>query len=322
MDLEAATKRPYTSRWKPAIDFEPVLTERRLEALKLLTRYTYLSSPYFTAFLGGDKRSWQEALQYLTGAGYLERPTQQRQHYNANYRPLVYALAQRGVNALQERGLECEKPRSHKNFAHELMTSELMASLELGAREQAGNGVRLITWPDILNSENLPDTTRRSSKPLHIPLTVLRDGQRIATSIAADGTPFGIQRIDDGKPGYRFCPGIEADCATEPIDLYDLGRSSIVKKFKFYQIIFDEQIHRTHFGFPNFFVPFITTNKVRMRSMMEALKRITSGKGSRIFLFKTAPAFTSFEKPLPPSGHMLTEDWQRVGHPPFNFLSS
>ena len=41
-----------------------------------------------------------------------------------------------------------------------------------------------------------------------------------------------------------------------------------------------------------------------------------------MILFKTYPALTSFEKPWPPSGHMLTEDWQRVGHPPFNFLSS
>jgi hypothetical protein len=56
--------------------------------------------------------------------------------------------------------------------------------------------------------------------------------------------------------------------------------------------------------------------------MMDVLSRITGGSGSMIVLFKTFPAFTSFEKPPPPSGRMLTEDWQRVGHPPFNFLSS
>ena len=49
---------------------------------------------------------------------------------------------------------------------------------------------------------------------------------------------------------------------------------------------------------------------------------MTRGAGSKTILFKTFPALTSFEKPRPPSGHMLTEDWQRVGHPPFNFLSS
>ena len=56
--------------------------------------------------------------------------------------------------------------------------------------------------------------------------------------------------------------------------------------------------------------------------MMKLLERITGGAGSKVMLFKTFPRFTSFKKPLPPSGHMLTEDWQRVGYPPFNFLTS
>ena len=30
----------------------------------------------------------------------------------------------------------------------------------------------------------------------------------------------------------------------------------------------------------------------------------------------------NWTKPPPPSGRMLTEDWQRVGYPPFNFLTS
>ena len=54
-----------------------------------------------------------------------------------------------------------------------------------------------------------------------------------------------------------------------------------------------------------------------MQSMMKVLQRITDGKGSKIFLFKTFPAFTSFEKPPGSTGHMLTEPWQRVGYPDF-----
>lgn len=47
-----------------------------------------------------------------------------------------------------------------------------------------------------------------------------------------------------------------------------------------YEAIYAEQIHRSHFGFPSFYVPVITTNKVRLQSMMEVLKRLTDGKGS------------------------------------------
>jgi len=319
MAAAAETKRPYTSRWKPKGDHEPRLSERDIALFKLLTRYTYLPSDYIIALLRGDKRAWQHRLKHLTGSDYLARPKQQRQHFHANYRPLVYALGERGFNALGERGAECERPRARGNFAHELMTNEVMASFELGARD---SGVRVISWADILQSQSLPESTRRSPKPFHIPITITLDGQPIDTHIAADGAPFGIERVVDDRRVYFLCPGIEADCGTEPIDASDFARSSIYKKFVLYLAVEVQGAYRSHFGFPSFYVPMITTNETRARSMMDVLSRITGGTGSKIFLFKTFPAFTSFEKPGPPSGRMVTDDWQRVGYPPFNFLSS
>jgi hypothetical protein len=56
-----------------------------------------------------------------------------------------------------------------------------------------------------------------------------------------------------------------------------------------------------------------------MRSMMDLLDHLTDGEGSRVFLFKTFPAFASSAKPPAPSGHMLTEPWSRVGYPALNF---
>jgi hypothetical protein len=52
-----------------------------------------------------------------------------------------------------------------------------------------------------------------------------------------------------------------------------------------------------------------------MEHMMELLKKITDGQGHPSFLLKTFPPLTSFEKPPPPSGQMLTEPWLRVGSP-------
>ena len=196
------------------------------------------------------------------------------------------------------------------------MTCQVMASFELGARE---SGTRLIGWDDILNSKNLPKETRRSPKPYAIPISAIVDGRPIDMRIAADGTPFGVERVTDGRRYYFFCPGVEADCGTEPVDTSDFVRSSIYKKLALYLAIEGQGVHRTHFGFPNFYVPFITTNPTRLTSMMKVLERITGGVGSKIILFKTFSVFTSYEIPTPPSGHMLTEDWQRVGHPPFNF---
>ena len=69
----------------------------------------------------------------------------------------------------------------------------------------------------------------------------------------------------DGTRSYLFFPGIEADCGTEPIDASDFDRSSIAKKFAAYIAIAEQRMHRSHFGFPNFFVPFITTTEARLR---------------------------------------------------------
>jgi len=148
------------------------------------------------------------------------------------------------------------------------------------------------------------------------------DGAPISTHVIADGAPFGIVRSADGQTAYFFCPGVEADCGTEPIDASDFQRSSLFKKFILYLEVDAQGIHRSHFGFPNLYVPIVTTNTARLSSMMWLLERITGGAGSKSILFKTFPGFTSPGRPPALSGQMLTEDWQRVGHSPFNFLTS
>ena len=73
----------------------------------------------------------------------------------------------------------------------------------------------------------------------------------------ADARPFGLERDHRRPRSYLFFPGIEADCGTEPLDASDFERSSIAKKFAAYIAIAEQGIYRSHFGFPNFFVPLI-----------------------------------------------------------------
>jgi hypothetical protein len=200
----------------------------------------------------------------------------------------------------------------HRNFAHELMVAQIMASIELGTKEKTH--VRLISWPEILASANTPEATRQSQAPASIPVAFSIRGEQHAVNLTADAQPFGLERVIDGKRSYLFFPGIEVDCGTEPLDASDVDRSSIAKKFAAYTAVADQSIYRSHFGFPNFFVPIITSANTRMQSMMRLLEKITDGRGSKMFLFKTFPAFTSFDKPPKPGGHMLTEPWHRVGH--------
>ena len=322
---EAAGKQTRNSRWTrdpvvgPAgdpITVDP--TERDIEIFKLLTRFRYLPADYIHAFVGGNEKALSYRLNLLSRKPnlYLCRPLQQRHSYNANYRHLIYELDERGYRALSERGVSFPPKTYIRNFNHELMVAQITASIELGSLQHPN--VRIITWSEILTSECTPRATRVSATPAAIRVTYsLRD--KIQTSeIVADGQPFGLERLIDGKRSYLFFPGIEADCGTEPIDTSDAERSSILKKFTAYAAIVEQGIHRSHFGFPNFFVPFITTTATRLGSMMVLLDRLTSGRGSKMFLFKTFPSSPSSEKLPAPSGHMLTEPWQRVGYPPLH----
>jgi hypothetical protein len=316
-------KQNRNSRWTrdPVIDHAGAPravypTDRDIEIFKLLVRYRYLPSDTIHAFVGGNAKALLHRLNLLSRKPnlYLFRPLQQRQNAIANYRPLIYQLDERGSHFLQDRDLPFLSKSQHHNFAHELMVAQITASIELGTR--ANRDIRLISWPDILAHERTPLVTRQSSTPTAIRVAYTLRGEQRYDDVYADAQPFGLERHIDGKASYLFFPGIEADCATEPIDASDTARSSIAKKFAAYLAIAEQGLHRSHFGFPNFFVPFITTTAARQQSMMELLDRMTAGRGSKIILFKTFPSFTSTERSPHVGGHMLTEPWHRVGHPP------
>jgi hypothetical protein len=308
------SREPVIGRDGAAVAVYP--TERDIEVFKLLVRFRYLPTDYIHAFVGGSLKALSHRLNLLSRKPnlYLARPHQQRQCADANYRRLIYQLDERGSRALRERGLSF-LPKSYQgNYNHELMVAQITASIELGASQS--HNIRLITWPEILASENTPKATQESATPASIRASYSLRGETLTSDIIADARPFGLERVIDGKRSYLFFPGIEADCGTEPIDAGDPGRSSIAKKFAAYLAVVEQGVHRSHFGFPNFFVPFITTSNARMHSMMELLDRVTAGRGSKILLFKSFPSFTAAVRPLAPTGHMLTEPWQRVGFPP------
>jgi hypothetical protein len=320
--MDAIDEKPLrNSRWSrdPIVGRDGVaaavrLTGRDIAILKLLARFRYLPADYIHAFIDGNEKALSHRLNLLSRRPnvYIARPHQQRQNADANCRPLIYELDERACRLLREHGFSLFPKRHHRNFAHELMVSQITASIELGVRDDSN--VRLITWAEILASDKTPRTTREAASPASISVSYALRSDRRTETITADASPFGLERMIEGKRSYLFFPGIEADCGTEPVDAGDPGRSSIAKKFAAYAAIAEQGIYRSHFGFPNFFVPFITTSSARLASMMQLLNRQTGGRGSKIFLFKTFPSFTSPEPPAP-SGHMLTEPWQRVGFP-------
>jgi hypothetical protein len=322
MDALAPQKMSRNSRWSrdPVLDAGRAavarITGRDIEIFKLLARYRYLAVDDIQALVGGELKPIVHRLNLLSRKPnlFVNRPHQQRQSADANYRRLIYELDERGSRVLQQLGFPFLPKSYHRNFVHELMVCRITASIELGVRADAS--MRLITWQEILASEKTPIETQRAERPAYIPISFSANGEDHRTEVCADGAPFGLEMNRVGRRSYFFFPGIEADCGTEPITTSDFDRTSISKKFSAYLAIGEQGVHRAHFGFPNLFVPFITTTRVRMESMMALLNRLTGGHGAKMFLFKTFPSFTSFEKPPAATGHMLTQSWQRVGHSP------
>jgi Replication-relaxation len=294
-------------------------TERDIDIFHLLARFRYLPADYIHAFVGGNPKALTRRLNLLCRQPnlYLARPLQQRQNAWANQRPLIYELDERGSRVLRERGLSFLPKSYHRNFAHELMIAQITASLELGTR--AASHIRLISWAEILAHDATPQAARESDSPASIPVSFVYDGKSHSLRLTADARPFGIERIIDGQRTYLFFPGIEADCGSEPIAASDLDRSSMTRKLRAYIAVAEQGIFRSHFGFPNFFAPIITTASARMNSIMQLLLKLTGGRGSKMFLFKTFPSFTSPERPKP-GGQMLCEPWQRAGFEPFSLI--
>ena len=170
MDAETYTLRR-NSRWTrdPVVDEgEAVVaypTERDIEIFKLLARYRYLPSDYIHAFIGGNAKALTRRLNLLSRKPnlYLARPHQQRESASANHRPLIYELDERGLRVLRERGAAPPPKSYHRNFAHELMVSEITASIELGTR-QCGH-VRLIPWQEILSKRAYAPLDPRIREP-------------------------------------------------------------------------------------------------------------------------------------------------------------
>jgi hypothetical protein len=312
------SRDPVTDRGGGVVAVYP--TDRDVEIFKLLAHFRYLPADYIRAFVGGNEKALSHRLNLLCRKPnlYLARPAQQRQRADANYRPLIYELDEKGIRVLRDRGLSVPVKSQRRNFVHELMIAQITASIELGTREIPT--VRLIALNEILARESTSAALRDAAIPSAISVSYSFRGQTRSEQIIADAQPFGLERTIDGKRSYLFFPGVEADCGTEPIDAADADRASIARKFYAYLALVEQGLHRSHFGFPNFFVPFVTTSNARMESMMELLDRLTDCRGSKLLLFKSLPGFASAERPPAASGHILTEPWQRVGLPPLSLL--
>ncbi len=303
------------------------LTNRDIELFTLLNRYRYLRSNFLYSFLGGNSETrFKERLGHLYHDGrYINRPTQQWQFANCRNMPLIYELDAKGEQFLRQQGLiQSDSPLLNKGragacrqFAHELMICDCIASIELGVRENPN--LRFISWQEIIAKAS--ESTRNLHNPFELSVSILhtfsnsKGTQRADIKIVPDAL-FGLEYTAYGQKSYRFFV-LEADRNQMPVARSNLRQSSYLKKILAYRAIAAQNIYKSHLGIPNFLILNVITNERHMKSIMALLDEITAKKGSRIFLFKSISTLGDFRMAPAPTSHILTAPWQRVGYDDF-----
>jgi hypothetical protein len=286
----------------------PVMTDRQMRLLSFLQRNRYATFDDIHAFLAGDPTALRRTIRVLKGkpTNYIKVCDQHAEERNLR-RKVAYELDKNGVEYLRRNGAHIPDRSYARNFTHAALASHVTASIEAGIA--SAPNARLISWAEILSSKAMPETTKRLDYPTAMRVSYHVDGEVFEKSVRADSHPFGIELAIDDRKKFRFFPGIEADLGTEPIATTNFERTSIFSKFMAYLAIEHAETYRSHFGFPIFFVPFVTTSEPRMRTMMDELDRITHGRGSKMLIFKRADRHGA-------PGYLFSEPWQRVGHNP------
>lgn len=182
-----------------------------------------------------------------------------------------------------------------RQFAHTLMTCEVLASIELATI--ADPNLRFISAQEIL--AKAPERTRNSSHPFRIPCGLSSD----VTCVIPDGL-FGLEYLQGGKKSYRFF-ALEIDRATMPVVRSRKDQTSYLAKLLAYRDVLANETHKTHLGLPNLLVLTVTTSDQHKENMVLAFKReIVRSTG---FLFKTV------EEPTAPLLTICTDSWERSG---------
>lgn len=303
------------------------LTQRDIELFKLLNRYHYLRSNFLYVFLGGNSETrFKERLGDLYHDGrYIKRPEQQWQFANCRYMPVIYELDDRGEQVLRERGvLSSDSPLlkkgrmgAYRQFAHQLMICDCMASLELGIRQEPS--LRFISWQEILT--RAPEATRKLDNPFAIPVSISHTfapsgvTQHADIKIVPDGL-FGLEYARVGQKAYRFF-ALEADRASMPIVRSNLQQTSYLRKILGYRQIAAQNVQKSHLGLPNLLVLNITTEQSHMANIMSLVGKLAQDGKSKLFLFKTMTSLGDFGKAPEPTPHLLTAPWKRAGYDDF-----
>lgn len=290
------------------------LRPRHIALLANLARLRLAHAAQLAALDGGSEQTISRELLALWENEYVERLLGQidsRFLYQGSL-PLAYGLSRKGARVLRKHGhpvgrrildgIDKERDAGWRFIEHRVEISDFLVRLEVAAR--ARGDIAVLHRSDIVS--DAPKTRRDRRVRLSAKLRL--DGPLRLFSVDPDEV-FGLQFLGTDEESYFM---FERDRGEMPIKRYSRkDQTFFVKKLLIYYEANRAQQHQHEFGIPNFRVATVTTTPERVDQMIDALREITGGRGSNMFLF-IDDASLSATNPLDARWLTGKGDWIRI----------
>jgi DNA-binding Lrp family transcriptional regulator len=269
-------------RFKRASTVAPILlTKRDREIIRLVHRHRFLRSHQIVALLDASPQQVLRRLKSLYHNGFLTRPLAQLEYYQrGGTRPMVYGLGSKGGKLLErELGITVSGNENHDGIGqmfleHALLVSDVMVSIELACRK-SGN-IRLL----------YEDQLALQSKQTQFQWRVKVQDHDVTLGVVPDRV-FALEYADHGGQMQRVYFFLEADRGTMPVVRSELRQTSFYRKLLAYEATWTQKVHQRKLGIHRFRVLTVTTNAMRVTSLLEACSRLKRGHGLFLFADRT-----------------------------------
>ncbi len=291
-----AMTRP-RARWGIRVAEPPpiVITRRDVTLLAYLASLRFLTAEQLGNLDGGSEQNVTRCLRALFDHGYVDQVGQP-------FGRRAYAISRKGARLLREHGhlvdpsvrWSLKNKRAGARFIdHTIGIGDVVVALHTACRER--RDVELMLEDEII--AYAPEATRRSREPLRWSVAGAKATYGV-TSVVADGL-FGL-RFPDDTASYFL---LEFDRGHMP-NLRRRGKleqTSIGRKIGLYYDGWRAKRHVDLFGIKQLRIAIVTTSIARVTHMIDAVRDLTGGKGSNLFLFIDHARLVA--------GDALTVDW-------------
>ena len=257
------------------------LTKRDCEIIRLVHRHRFLRSHQIVALISGSPQQVLRRLKLLYHHGYLERPRAQLEYYERDgARPMVYGLSNKGGKLLErELGItaswnEKDQGIGRMFLEHALLVSDVMVSIELACRKSGD--VRL------LYEDQLALQSNRNQFQWQVKV----HDHGVTLGVVPDRV-FALEYAHHAGEMQRVYFFLEADRGTMPVVRSGLTQTSFYRKLLAYEATWTQKVHQRKLGIHRFRVLTVTTNAMRVTSLLEACSRLKRGHGLFLFADRT-----------------------------------